>query len=594
MPQPITYPIFLPNKGIVLNKPEEFLSANYSPYSRNMEFNNDLLQGRMGLTKFDTSVLPGIVQLIEQFWKFDGDWLLMIATTKDICQYDFTNSRFNFLNPQYTTGTIEVQAGTPTKLRGDGTLWAANVKAGDYVKIGSGDVHSGSTWYIVDTVDSDTLITLATAAPTTASGTAYVARKTYSGTQEFMWNCTTFQDATLGDTWIAVNGIDTPTRWTGTGLMTALTGLSTAFTSARYVSVYKSRVMFAWTIEGGANQPQRERWSDVADCNSWQDGDFHDFIDDGWWITGICNFGDYHIVFRERDAMICRYVGGYYIFDYEKSNTCRGCYSGKSIVVGSNYIYYYGIDNKFKMWNLTREDDVFGDELFEFTRNFNPNLEMYITGWEVEAKNQIRWLVPYSDSLYNNFCIVYDYAQNIIQIWEYEKDQALCCMGEYLLLDDRYVDEAPWSDYYVDEQTGFWDDRTFLSGTPIILYGGYDGYIRVADSGTDDDGEVFTRLFRSVRNNFSMPNKIKRLKRQQWWFMSRASGEVTIKMRKDDYMAFEAASQVISLISDKDIIKHNITWDKFSENFQFQVEATNHFELLGFLNTITEKGATIS
>jgi hypothetical protein len=160
------------------------------------------------------------------------------------------------------------------------------------------------------------------------------------------------------------------------------------------------------------------------------------------------------------------------------------------------------------------------------------------------------------------------------------------------LVAELYVDDAPWADYYVDEQVGFWDDRTFLSGTPVILYGGYDGYIRSADTGATDDGEDFTRLFRSVKNNFSMPNKKKRLKRQQWWLNSGA-GSIDVKIRKDDNADFDTAYQNISLVSDQAVIKKNITWDKVSENFEFQIEAQNHFELLGFLNTITEKGSTV-
>jgi hypothetical protein len=44
-------PIMMPNKGIVLNTPDEFLTTNYSPYCRNLEFENENLVGRKGIVK---------------------------------------------------------------------------------------------------------------------------------------------------------------------------------------------------------------------------------------------------------------------------------------------------------------------------------------------------------------------------------------------------------------------------------------------------------------------------------------------------------------------------------------------------------------
>ena len=107
-----TYPVFLPNRGPALNAPEEFLIDQFSPYSRNLQFTRELLEGRAGLTKFDTEALPDRVMLIDQYWKFTGTWYLMVATKRDIFSYDFGNTRFDILTPQYAVGTIEIAAGS--------------------------------------------------------------------------------------------------------------------------------------------------------------------------------------------------------------------------------------------------------------------------------------------------------------------------------------------------------------------------------------------------------------------------------------------------------------------------------------------------
>ena len=585
---------FLPNKGIVLNSPEEFLKNNYSSGdSRNMEFFEQFLQGRLGLTKFSNTMLSGPVLLIDQFWKFNGTWHLMICTTKDIYSYDFTNLRFDILTPVYTTGTITIAAGTPTIVTGAGgaNFTTAAIKAGDFIKIGSGSVHTGSTWYQVLTKDSDTQLTLTTSAATCA-GSAYVIRKIFNGASTNFWDSVTYQDAILGDVWVATNGIDTPIRYTGTGQVQALTGLPAGFTTCRYVDEFKDRLILAWTVEG-ANQPQRVRASAVANCESYAALDFWDLMEGGFWITGTTRFDNYLIIMRERDAEIGRWVGGDSIFDFEPASSCMGAWASQSIVEAGDYIYYYGPDNKFHRWNLLR-DEVISEEIFPWTKDFDPNLEQYVFGWMMEGKNQIRWFVPHSSSTYNNACIVYDFAENVLHIWEYENTQACCSMGEYIRNSDLYADDVIWGEYYADTTTGFADDRTLLDGAPIPVYGGYDGYIRIADSGYNDDTGEYTRVFESVRQNFKLPTEIKRLKQQQHWLNSELAGNITLKLKKDDSNSWETDTKTISLIDGaRDIIKKNITWNKAAQNFKLRIEASNHFAMLGYISSVFSKGKTI-
>lgn len=590
-------PTFLPNKSIILNKPEEFLQPNFSSAeSRNMEFYNELLQGRLGLDKFDAKVLDGPVMLIDQFWKFTGSWYLMICTTKDILKYDFTNLRYDYLTPLYQgTGvnTISIDTSVSAYIvlgTGAGIDFSANLKAGDYIKIGTGATHSGSTWYEIASVDSATQLTLSTpAAHCTDSN--FVARKIFAGTQADIWTAVTYVDAVLGDVWIATNGVDTPIRYTGNGQAQALANLASGFTTARYVDEYKDRLIFAWTVEGG-NQPQRLRWSAVANCESWDDSDFMDFIEDGYWITGLVKFQDYLIVPRERDAIVFRWVGGNYTFDYEKSSSFAGCWAPRSLIPLESSLYYYGPDNKFHSWNLL-SDTIISENIFPYTLEFDPNLEAEIFGWQVEPKNEIRWFVPYTNVSYNNACIVYNYEEDILHIWEYKATQACCSIGEYVNTTDLYVDDPLWADLYVDESEGFWDARDFLSGAPILIYGGYDGIIRNADKGIDDDGTAYNRIFSSTRNNYKLPQMNKRLWKQQHWLNSELSGSVTVSLKLDDKVALEAETKTISLINAaKDIIKENITWDKHAENFKTRIEATNHFAMLGYLNFLFPKGKT--
>jgi hypothetical protein len=424
-----------------------------------------------------------------------------------------------------------------------------------------------------------------------------VIRKCFAGGSTDQWQTRTFQDNNLGETWIATNGVDAPVRYVGTGQVQALANLPTGFVTAKFLEVYKDRLLFLNTVESG-NQPQRERWSSVANCEEWDDLDLLDFIDNGYWITGSLVWNGYHIVFRERDAQVGRWVGGTAIFAYEGNDSCGGVWAPNSIVSTSGKIYYYGPDNKFHSWNLITEEDI-SEVINSYVVNFDPNLELGIFGYQFEAKGQMRWFVPYGNPTYNNACIVWDYINENLYIWEYEQAQACHSIGEYLNSSDLYVDDSVWGELYVDEQDGFWDDRTFLDGAPVLVYGGDDGYLRKADIGYFDDvdsdgtGVPYSRIFESIRDNFKSPNRIKRLWKQQHWLMTDIAGSVTISLKTDDSNTFRPDTKSISLVdAARDIIKKNITWNKHAENFKTRIEATNHFSILGWINYVFLKGNT--
>ena len=65
-------PYFLPNKGTIMDKPAEFLRQDFFPYSRNMEFDDEWIRRRDGLTKFSTTALSGRILSMPTFRELDG------------------------------------------------------------------------------------------------------------------------------------------------------------------------------------------------------------------------------------------------------------------------------------------------------------------------------------------------------------------------------------------------------------------------------------------------------------------------------------------------------------------------------------------
>lgn len=603
MSKATSYPVVLPGTGgQKQNFPEEFLdlAQMVSPYSRNMELYNGRLQGRGGLSKFSSTILPGfpiLTKAVLDLTKFGGTRSEVFATKTDILKYDFSNSRFDFLTPLYTTGTIEVQAGTPTIVRGTGTSWtASNVKAGDYIKLGAGSVHTGSTWYIVQSLNvGSQQITLTASAPTTGAGSSYVLRQTFTGGADDFWDWVQFEDTALGQLLIITNGVDKPYYWTGTGQFTVFANLHTGLTAAKYVSVYGGRLIFGWLVLGGLNQPQSIVAYDPYTITVPDEDAFPiAFTDLPTEIKGMTTFGGYHIVFMETNAQVGRFVGGDEIFDYNPSYQCKGARSAWSIVTRNDFMVYYGSDKKFHRWNLL-QDDIISEDSFPETVQFDPNQDEFVQGFDVSRRNQIRWFCPYGSTSKHNYVFVYDYQLDVGMPWEYTEDDACCCFGSYLRTTDVFADDPIYGAQYADETGGFADDSDLLDNGEVLIYGGYDGYVRLADSGIMDDGAEFIRLLRIKRLNFDMPDFVKRLEKQQWWFESAISGDVQIKMLLDDSTSYEPTTNTISLIpdsSDRDMVKRNCVWNMRAQDFQPEVSANVHFATLGFINYVHKKQRT--
>lgn len=740
MPEVMQKPIFLPNKGQVLNAPEEFLVEQYSPYSRNMEFYNQLFQRRGGLGKFSNTALSGAVLSCPSFEKLTtGAHYSIFCTKKDIYSFDFSLSRFDILTPIYQVGTVKVVNGsavvngglnidncddasvawvdgsggdvTPsrdTSDKQDGTAsvkltvgagagvellayhnissvnlsaydsvgfwlkstvalnsgdlqflidntascaspletinipsisantwtwvnipiatpasltavvsigikqavdkgamvlnidqivvgdWVDNLGIGDYFKIGSGSINTGATWYEILSVDSDTQLTLtAVYAGSSVSQSNYVARLIFQGDNFDVWDWTQFEDDSLGSIIVFTNGVDPLIYWDGTGQVKTITGLATGFTTAKYVDSCFGRLILANTTEGGAQQTQRRRYSMPYNANSYDDDHFGDLVDEPTEIKGMCKFAGVHVIFKEQEAYIGSFVGGDEIISYVRSGQCSGTRSNWSIVVTKDFIAYYGSDKKFHKWNLL-QDDIISETLFPDTKEFDPSIDGFIRGEEIPRRNQIRWFCPKASSDMFDYVFVWDKQNNISGVWEYANLSACCSLGAFLLSADVYADDTIFGELYSDETSGYADDTTLLENSRTPIYGGWDGIVRICDSGVIDDGSDYTGTFRFKRLDFGLIGFIKRLKKQQWWLTAQGSGSVTIKMRKNDKTVYESNTKTISLVPtdiNKDIVKVFTRWDMHAETFQPEISGTVHFSLLGVINYIYKKGS---
>lgn len=476
--------------------------------------------------------------------------------------------------------------------------WTDLISVGDKFKIGSTSINTAATWYTVLTVDSNTQITLtATYAGSSADQQAYAIRLLFAGGSTNFWDWVQCEDTSIGQVIVMTNGIDMPIYWNGSGQAISFTTtmMPTNTTSAKYVSVFAGRLLMAWCVVDGANQPQRLiGWDPFLITSPDEDAFPIDFVDEPTQIVGMAIFGGYHIVFKDTNAKIGRFVGGDTIFDYEPSYQCKGVRSAWSIVVKNDFMYYYGRDKKIHRWNLL-QDDIISEDSFPETVQFDPNQDEFVQGFDVIRRNQVRFLCPYASTSKNNYVYVYDYQQGIGLPWAYAEDDACMCIGSYRRTDDVYADDVIYGAQYADETGGYADDSDFLDNGEVVVMGGYDGYVRIVDSGSMDDGNEFTRLLRIKRLNFDLPDSQKLLRKTQHWFEAAVSGEVLIKLMTNDSSSYLPGTNTISLIpdsSDQDMVKRNVLWDIWGQDFQIEMSATNFFATLGFINYFLKKQRT--
>ena len=588
------YPILSVIGGEKQNQPKELLQDVYSPESRDVWVKDGEVHTRNGLSA-EISGLSGKVLQQYVYKKFTGSWWYLLFTPKDVYYYDTSSQIVEFITPIYDAGTVDVTNGSAT-VTGSGTTWSSELKAGDYFRIG-GLNDANAVWYEIQSVDSDTQITLTTAYnEATATGQSYTVRKVFTTKDTDTWRVVQFTDANLGDIVAMTNqGGDLAEKvyyWDGTGQVKEL---SNSYPCKDLV-VFKDRLILVQTYEGGAWQTQRYRWSRVADANDYTaagtEGTFQDLPDTKGQLIGgqLLENGNYMILLKDDSKYLVRWVGGDYVFSAELVNLI-GTYAINSLTVIPNIgLFYFGSDLHFRIFTGI-QDVIIDNNVWNFVNNINPNNWGKIYAKYIDYNTQVRVFIPYGDSDYNDYCLVYNKAVSpggsdywIWHIWAYQKEQSLCSIGEFWNISDYYVDEDPWKDRYVDEWDGYWDSREYLENAPVVMYGGDDGVVRRADTGNTDDDVEYTPYFITKRLDFSDPFTEKRLWRVDPWLHSEAGKSVKISYRKNDKLSFEAYQKDLD-ISDtsREVVKDKVSINDYGSVFGIKISGTPPWRLIGLV-----------
>lgn len=579
-----SFAIFSPILGLRKDMPSILMREAYTPDCQDVIWQDgEIHRIRKRLLEFDYQFPDKILSMEYYFKPSTDEWWFVVFTKRDIAYRDITNNRFVFINKLYTTGTITIEATNLKKVIGSETAFQTNLKVGDFLKIGAGEVHSNSTWYEVDSIESETVLYLKTDAEA-CSGSAYVVRKTFSGTDYDYWSVITFHEKLLATN----RGLDNIIIWQGPG---QVADLNCPY-KATFLYDYNERVLLVRTIESGNEYPFRIRWSGLADETDWggsgSDAGAMEVNEGGGVLQGCATYKGNLLIFKSAGIIRAWNVEGIAVFNKKLVVDGIGTNAPDSILEMEEGTRFYSGDNTFRFFNgLTA--NVISSEINAITKNINPNFEQYIQVTMIEELNQILWAIPYTDSEVNNKVLIYDldFARNN---WGVE-DMEVASLGYYET--ETAYDWSSMSIFanWLDWWWVSWKYRAGLSAFPIDVMGTYDGKIYRLNASEKDAEQDYTgyQVLQTDLGGNKRLNVFDRLLLIQAYVRQEASGVLNFHIKRDDEPNWQYAGS-INLAGDREILIKDLPVDYLAKTFKIKISGQNPFKFLGTILKYQEVG----
>lgn len=286
----------------------------------------------------------------DRFITRDAGENVIFFTDRNIYRLIEDQNRVVFLNPIYSTGTVTAAGAA---LTGSGTDWSPLIKGGDMIAFGSdSQVDPDAQWYEIDTVNSDTSITLTESVAETVSGATYTIRRTFTGALDDPWDFETFvapDDGVGDDMYFVTNGVDPVCTWDGTAA-SMISREALGFT-CKFLAVFKSMMIYANITEtGGDFLPTDFINSDIGvplEVGLGLAGQFrvHDGPDH---IRNIEDLGDNMVFYSERTITHMQFVGDPLVFIFREAASGVGLIASRLLADFGDYHEFVGHDSLYK------------------------------------------------------------------------------------------------------------------------------------------------------------------------------------------------------------------------------------------------------
>lgn len=278
--------------------------------------------------------------------------------------------------------------------------------------------------------------------------------------------------------------------------MSVLPDWSASWTCAVMRS-FKNYLVAMNTTEGATSYPYRVRWSHAADAGavptSWDaadttvDAGYNDLIEGGDFVVDAVPLVDRLMVYKENSTWAMTYIGGTFIWDFEKVYSNVGALSRHSVVPFGRRHFVVSQSEIYVHDGFSDPEPILQGRLKTFFyKNINRNHTDKVVCVPNYPFKEIWVLFPTESTGLINKCLVWNYETNVWSI----KDVPAVKGGAHGAIE--YADSGnSWN-----SQTGSWNDSYEIWNSDaayrenrILLVG---SSLYVQDSGWTADGTTYT------------------------------------------------------------------------------------------------------
>lgn len=506
------FEVIAPNLGLYLGRsflevPDRGFSDCNNIRIRNRKVTNELV----GYKKLFATSLGNQVLLVDLHRASTGVNTTIFGTKTDLFRYDEGTNLPVYITPIYATGTVAVTNGDAV-IVGTGTLWLANVKAGDKISVGSASQSAVSaTWYTVQTVTDNTHITLTTTyGQATLGGQSYTARKLFTANDSDIWDTDIFPDAPLGavsalpagDHWYGTNGKEVVV-WDGSAaravvISTISTGLGFACKTLCY---YKNMMLYGGITEGASFRPGNFKNSAISipenvttlEANEFSMAQSVDFL------IALRRLGDYVVGYCDASINVAQFVESPFYFAIRTAAPRIGTFSPRTIVNFGDFHEFIAKDQAYRFDGVRLvpyANQVFDDVLRRVDRNRSAKALAILS----EQEQEVYWMLPLvTDGTTTTKSVetawTEHYAESVGSAPQpfTKRDLPATAAGYF-----KSSPNSRWSDF-----TGITFDQLnqpfvtsyFSAGFPVVLFGDENGYLYTLNIQTGKDTTPEMRSF---------------------------------------------------------------------------------------------------
>lgn len=323
---------------------------------------------------------------------------------------------------------------------------------------------------------------------------------------------------------VIANGIDAARKWSGSGAISTLGGMTDCEPGSitcipKILRSFADFVIALNNEEGGNQIPTGVRWNKKGVLETWKNdavtgagqAGSAELNDTPAEIMNGVQLNNFLVIYKEDSIYLMSYVGVPVIFNFTKVVTTRGLLASRAVANMGAYHYFLSDDDfyMFDGYNLRGIGAGIKDFFFN---DVHPEYRKRVQAVVFKLYGEIWWAYPSTESSGDfDKVLIYSYRTNT---WTIALLDDATSLFFYLRQNDLTWATVP--DLTWEEQTQRWNDVQFFTSTQALLFGTSDSYIMRHGLIYTKDGAAYTKSATTKLHDCNKPGVIKRLKSVQF------------------------------------------------------------------------------